>query len=130
VIVADVSEVALRLAIGRSRAAGLNMEGVVLDLSSPWFPKDCFDLILNFYFLERGALPVYGMSLKPGGLLFFETLVRHGSKGERPAHYLESGELTAAFAGWDILHLGRTEHVRHSSRRCRITEQLIARRPA
>lgn len=62
----DVSEVGLRLAREQARRENLWLETAVYDLSHPWFPPACFDVILNFRFLERATFPMYRRALKPG----------------------------------------------------------------
>lgn len=65
-----------------------------------------FDVICNFYFLERTLFPFIKSFLKPGGILFFETMTleMQSIRPEIPAaHLLESGELGSAFASWNII---------------------------
>lgn len=55
-----------------------------------------YDLILDFFFLERRLFPVLARTLKPGGLLVFETRLAPGEIGS-PAnpkgYWLAPGEL-------------------------------------
>jgi hypothetical protein len=58
---------------------------------------------VDSYFLDRRLLPSIQAALRPGGLLFFETLL---STPQRPGHaefYLQPGELRCAFPGLDEL---------------------------
>lgn len=129
VIALDISEVGLRLARQQALAQGLWLEAAVYDLSHPWFPADCFDVIVNFRFLERATFPVYRRALKPGGWLIFETFVKTDTAVPTPAHYLNPGELKAAFTGWEIVHFADTA-VQSPDCRLRRVEQLVARKPA
>src|SRR5947209_4781170 len=69
VIGIDISNVAVRAAKCRWPA----LLAVVADLTMFALPPDSFDVILNFYYLDRALWPVYTRALRPGGLLFFET---------------------------------------------------------
>ena len=42
-----------------------------------------FDLIANFYFLERDLIPRIKQALKPGGLVFFETFTSYQNPTRR-----------------------------------------------
>ncbi|HID50998.1 MAG TPA: class I SAM-dependent methyltransferase [Anaerolineae bacterium] len=128
VIALDISEVGLRLARQRALAQGLWLEAAVYDLAHPWFPPNCFDVIVNFRFLERATFPIYRRALKPGGWLVFETFVRTDTAVPSPAHYLNPGELKAAFADWEIAHYADTA-VPSPDCRLRQVEQLVARKP-
>ena len=75
VIGLDVAETALRHAQDRARKEALPVSLAVVDLTNIHLPTARFDLILNFYFLERSLWQAYQKALKPGGLLFFETFL-------------------------------------------------------
>lgn len=128
VIALDVSEVGLRLARESALKRGVWLETVVLDLTHPWLPASYFDVIVNFRFLERATFPVYRQALKPGGLLFFETFVKMDPQGEYPDHYLNPGELRAAFADFSVIHHGQMEILDEQSCPVKMTEQLVARK--
>lgn len=129
VIALDVSEVGLRLAQQMAQERGLWLETAVLDLSHPWLPANTFDVIVNFRFLERATFPVYRRALKPGGLLFFETFLKTQPNVDYPHHYLNPGELRAAFGDFEILHSEIAENNGSLSCKQKVTEQLIARKP-
>jgi SAM-dependent methyltransferase len=128
VIALDISEVGLRLARESVRKQGVLLETAVLDLAQPWLPANTFDVIVNFRFLERATFPVYRQALKPGGLLFFETFVRTDPQVDYPDHYLNPGELRAAFAGFEIIHHQQTEVLNSLSELVKTTESLVARK--
>ena len=79
---------------------------VMADLSRFWLPRAYFDLICNFYYLEWSLMDQFRQSVKPGGLVIFETLtvgmleVKPYMNRER---LLKPGELKAFFRDWDIL---------------------------
>ncbi|MFQ5407655.1 MAG: class I SAM-dependent methyltransferase, partial [Anaerolineales bacterium] len=95
VTVLDISFLGLKLGRARARRMGETIHPAVVDLTHIWLPANHFDVILNFFFLERTTLPAYRRALKPGGLIFFETFQRTGI--EHAAYYLEPEELLTAF---------------------------------
>jgi tellurite methyltransferase len=131
VIAMDVSEAGLRLAQQRARELSLPLVLVVMDLNDPVLPPSHFDVILNFYFLSRQLFACYRQALKPGGWLFFETFVQSDDdRSGNPQHYLEPGELHAAFQEWEILHYAETWRKREGGTlTSRKVAQLVARKP-
>jgi SAM-dependent methyltransferase len=98
----DISCVAVQRAKERFPA----LMAVVSDLNHIHLPPERFDVILNFYYLQRDLWPQYLRALRPGGLLIFETLTVEMLRLQPeidPAFLLESGELCRAFANWQIL---------------------------
>jgi tellurite methyltransferase len=102
VIGLDISEVAARAA--KARCPNLRM--AVVDLSHCTLPADTFDVIINFYFLDRRLWPLYRRALKPGGVLIIETLtcaMLALRPDIDPSYLLEPGELQSAFADWCVI---------------------------
>jgi tellurite methyltransferase len=129
VIALDVSEIALRMAVQRSRETDLPFQAAVWDLANPWLPPDTFDVILNFHFLERATFPVYRQALKPGGLVFFETFLKLDLSLLNPDYYLNPGELRSAFEDYEILHSQEIKVPAGERHPPRGTAQLVARNP-
>jgi tellurite methyltransferase len=120
-VAVDVSTVALEriaaLAQSRhvvcTRARGLvpsAFEGLRLveaDLERLALPAASFDLILCFRYLQRSLFSGIAASLRPRGLLVFETFTTDQlafAKGPHsPEHLLHPGELRAAFPDLDCL---------------------------
>jgi SAM-dependent methyltransferase len=128
VIGVDVSEVAVRRAKTRLPA----LDAVVADLTRTALPPDAFDVIVNFYYLDRTLWPMLRRTLKPGGLLVFETITRDMlalRPDMEPVYLLGPGELRAAFADWDVRVYREGWLTGHDEHR-RATAQLAARRPA
>jgi tellurite methyltransferase len=99
---ADIAEVAVR----RAKARWPALLAFVADLERIALPGRAFDLILDFYYLDRALWPRFRRALKPGGLLLMETFARSpqgDDPGMNPAYMLEPGELRAAFADWEVL---------------------------
>jgi tellurite methyltransferase len=102
VIGLDISEVAARTA--KTRCPSL--QAAVVDLSYCTLPPAAFDVIVNFYFLDRRLWPWYRRALKPGGVLIVETLTRAMLAVRpdiNPVYLLEPGELQTAFADWRVI---------------------------
>lgn len=98
----DISWVAVQQAKLRHPA----ISAVLADCTQFYFPEHTFDVIMNFYYLDREIWPVFTRTLKPGGLLYFETLtqpMRDIKPDLDPAYLLEPGELLQAFKDWQIL---------------------------
>lgn len=102
VIGVDISSVAVR----RAHARFPQIKAVIADLTHFYLPPNYFDLVLNFYYLQRELWIDYRRILKPGGLLVFESLTMPmiTVKPElKPDYLLKGGELAAAFRDWEIL---------------------------
>jgi SAM-dependent methyltransferase len=125
----DISEYALSLAKQRARSKDTFLEAAVYDLSNPWLPPAYFDVILNFHFLERAAIPVYRQALTPGGLIFFDTYVGFDDREDIPIYYLEPGELLRRFQGFEIIHYAEDNLPLSESHGERGIAQLVARKP-
>jgi tellurite methyltransferase len=129
VVALDISEVGLRLLQQRALALGVRVETAVFDLTHPYFPPNCVDVILNFRFLERATFTAYRQALRPGGLLFFETFV-HVAEEETPDYFLQPGELHRTFADFETIHYEAAALYGHHPGQGRYVTQLIARKPA
>jgi tellurite methyltransferase len=93
-------------AVFQARSHFPMIKAVIADLTQFSFPSNHFDLILNFYYLQRQLWPEFRRMLKPGGLLFFETLTEQMllTKPDINVEFLlKEGELALAFQDWDIL---------------------------
>jgi tellurite methyltransferase len=102
VVGVDISEVAVSCAKGRFPA----LMALVADLTHFHFPQRYFDLIINFYYLQRDLWSVYQRALRPGGILVFESLtldMLEQSPDIDPKYLLAPGELPCAFQSMQIL---------------------------
>lgn len=105
----DISEVGLEL--GRIEAAKKGVSDLVhfqqVDLESWQVPRQAYDLVCVFRFLNRRLFPAIRSSLRERGLLFYGT--RHvGLLQEQPEaseeYLLDLGELKAEFSDWQVIH--------------------------
>jgi rhodanese-related sulfurtransferase len=99
-----------KLAGLRTTAARLRLpvETVELDLETgqPDLGAELFDLVLVVHYLHRPLFPALLASVKPGGLLVYETFtVEQAKRGKptNPAFLLEPGELRRAVAPLTVL---------------------------
>jgi len=98
----DISWVALQ----RARQRLPDLMAVQADLTRFSLPSRTFDIILNFYYLERNLWVDYCRWLKPGGILIVETLTQDMLAIQPdidPAFLLKPGELLLAFRNLEIL---------------------------
>ena len=105
VICMDISEVALSKA--RALASQKNVKITILsaDLDKSSLPKNEYDLVLCFNFLDRNLFQEIRNTLKTGGILFYETFTVDYLKYSsfKRQWVLEQNELLKAFEGFRVL---------------------------
>ena len=76
------------------------------DLDHYILPFCAYDIILNFYFLNRKILSQIPDALRKNGLVFLETFIEHSSYPTdiHPNKILQNDELESYFSNFDILH--------------------------
>ena len=102
----DRSEAAVALARDYARDRGVSINAVAADMLAWPFPENYFDVILNFYFLERDLAPRIIAGLKKGGLLFFETFTLDQDRFDGPHNtdfLLKPNELLESFLDLFVL---------------------------
>ena len=125
----DGSQVALEMLRQRADAERLALDIRLADLERGDFiiEPEAFDLICDFFYLERRLFAPIRAGVRPGGL-FVATIHMFDDapdlRPRNPAFLLQPGELTAAFPGWEIVHAAERKE---DERRRRVAE-LIARR--
>jgi hypothetical protein len=128
VIGLDISEVAVRRAKDRLP----NLMAVVIDLERLELPADRFDVITNFYYLQRRLWPIYRRAIRSGGVLIVETLLIDTLQVRpdyNPDYLLQPDELRRAFADWDIL-VYREGWQEKDCESARSVASLVARKPS
>jgi tellurite methyltransferase len=128
VIGIDISEVGVRA----SKEKSPNLLGVVADLAHFYLPENTFDVILNFFYLQRNLWSDYVSALRPGGVLFFETMtdkMLSANPDINSNHILATGELKTAFFALETLVYEEVS-IEEKGSITFATQQLIARKPS
>lgn len=104
----DISKMALRKARELARSRGVKIKTIIANLDFYPIEQGHYDLITDFYFLDRRLIPVIKKGLKKGGKVIFETyLTANKSLGLRgpqnPVYLLKPNELLELFKGLRIL---------------------------
>ncbi len=89
-----------------ARERALLVDIACADVLTCRFPAQRYAAVVNTLFLERRLLPHLIATLRPGGVLLFETFLREQlSLGHprNPAFVLEPGELRAYASGLEVL---------------------------
>jgi 2-polyprenyl-3-methyl-5-hydroxy-6-metoxy-1,4-benzoquinol methylase len=106
VIGIDRSATAVSLAKKHAKKHGVSLTTIAADILTYDMPENYFDIILNFYFLERSLIPKIKKSLKKNGLLFFETYTIEQSRfggPKNPDYLLNPDELLLFFLDFLVL---------------------------
>ena len=123
VVAVDSSAVAIRILRERAAAARLSVETHVADLESGAFRIEpgAYDLICDFFYLQRDLFPGIKEGVRAGGVVVAEIHLRD----DQPHQFvLEPGELWAEFHGWKILSYSEGSREAHK----RPSAKIIARR--
>ena len=126
----DISPVGLRKAEALAAQRGVAIETIVANLEEYDLGVERYEVVADFYYLQRDLTPKIKRALKPGGIVIYESFtVRHleipGARGpSKREHYLEVGELRKMFEDFEILHCSETRGVR------KCIASLIARKPS
>jgi ubiquinone/menaquinone biosynthesis C-methylase UbiE len=104
----DISKKGLGKARRLAKEKGVKIKTVIADLDHYPIEKERYDLITDFYFLDRRLIPRIRKGLKKGGRVVFETyLTEHSNiclEGPRnPRYLLKPNELLTLFKGFRIL---------------------------
>jgi tellurite methyltransferase len=122
-VAADSSAAAIRILRERAAALRLRVDTHVADLECGAFRIEpgAYDLICDFFYLQRDLFPRMREGVRAGGVVVAEIHLRDD---QRHRFVLEPGELWAEFHGWKILsysEMPRAEHGQSSAK-------IIARR--
>lgn len=104
----DISPIAVRRARELAKAQGARIKAIAADLDAYPISAGQYDVILNFYFLDRRLIPRIRKGLKKGGMVVFETYTEEQKKlctgGPGQTHYLlKPNELLRLFRGFHVL---------------------------
>lgn len=128
----DISEVGLRKAQKLAREERVTIHTVLADLNRYPIERERYDLIANFYFLNRKLIPRIKKGLKKGGRVIFETYLLEQREidtgGPKQARYfLKPNELLRLFREFRVL-LYREGVFKEGGRR-KAVASLIAEKP-
>src|SRR5262249_11307830 len=123
VVAVDSSREAVRIVRERSAAAALRVDARVADLEARDFAIEPagYDLICDFFYLQRDLFRNIREGVRAGGLVTAEI---HLQDGQPHRFVLEPGELRREFEGWKILYY--SEAVRAGQ--TRQSAAIVARR--
>ncbi len=99
----DVSGVAVARCREEAVRLGLSVEAIQADLESYEMASDAYDIVIDFYYLQRELAPHLTAALRPGGVLVFESFTTEQRRfGWGPHHeevQLRPGEQPKQFTG-------------------------------
>ena len=105
----DISEIAVKKALDLAKENNVKIHAFVADLETYKLPKDTYDVIACFYYLQRGLVPQMKEALKPGGMIIYETYTIEnrelGFEGPKNKDYLlKPNELLNLFKDLKIIY--------------------------
>jgi tellurite methyltransferase len=101
----DISDVAVERAQQLAQQLGVSLRMQVTDLRATKLPENTYDALVCFYYLDRQLFPQMIATLKPGGVLMYETYTCDQAQYGRPsnpAYLLQPNELLEAFSEFRI----------------------------
>jgi tellurite methyltransferase len=104
----DISEIALTKTQELAGKREVRVHTILADLDTYQIKRGEYDLITNFYFLNRNIIPRIKRGLKKGGVVIFETYLLehrrlHTGGPKNPKYFLKANELLQLFKGSRIL---------------------------
>jgi SAM-dependent methyltransferase len=122
--VTAVDSSAAAIAVLRERGAGLAIQAHAADLAEHQFAiaPATYDLICDFFYLQRDLFPSIRDGVRPGGI--FAGAIHLFDENRASAFAIRPGELRGEFHGWKILFYSEAADPNHARRAARI----IARR--
>ena len=132
VVAVDRDAARLKVARAEAQRRGLNIRWVEADLEQPWPNLGEFDIVLLFNYLDRARMPRIVQSVKPGGILLFETFLeiqrQLGWGPESDAHLLKFGEIAGLVPPLRVLH-GREAFEPADNAQWAAVASIVAQRP-
>ena len=127
----DVSGVAVERCRQEAERRGLRIEAVQADLESYQLPRAAYDIVINFYYLQRDLAPQLEGALRAGGVLVFESFTteqrQFGWGPQNDEFLLRPGELRSLFPGLE--ELAYREGLVEGDRGTKAVAGLVARKP-
>ena len=122
----DRSPVAIGALRGHAGGGAIDLRTADLETGDFVIEREGYDLICDFFYLQRELFPAIRAGVKPGGIfvaVIHLAVAESEAQHRNPAFLLRSGELRKEFADWKILFYSEAEpgHRRTAAR-------IIARR--
>ena len=102
----DISSVAVTRVTEHTIKNALTIQALEADIAEFPIKDENYDLIVNFYFLDRTLIPTLKKGLKKNGIIFFETYTReqHQFGGpSNPEYLLKPNELLMSFLDFFVI---------------------------
>jgi len=129
----DVSGVAVERCLAEAERRGLRVQAVQADLASYRLTPQTYDVVIDFYYLQRDLAPALVAAPRPGGVLVFESFTteqrRFGWGPVQDDFLLRPGELRSLFAGLEELVYREGVVESQSGRGPKAVAGLVARKP-
>ena len=128
----DISSVVIEGLEFYSRERELHIETILLDVESNGMPEKKYDVIVVSYFLNRELFPQILESLKPGGLLFYQTWSQLKVTDAGPSNLnfrLKAGELLELCASLKVVFYKENGILGSTNTGLRNEAQIIAQKP-
>ena len=105
----DVSEIAVKKTLKLAKENNVRVNAFVADLEIYKLPKNAYDVVACFYYLQRSLIPQIKEALKPGGMVIYETYTienwERGFEGPKNKDYLlKTNELLDLFKDLTIIY--------------------------
>jgi tellurite methyltransferase len=126
----DNSAVGIEIAERRAEEKNLEIDFRVADLEAGEFEieENAYDLICDFYYLQRELFAAIKAGVKPGGVIV-STIHIYGEGEPEGRFLLREGELREFFDGFEILHYHETSATdTDAGEHHRRTAEIIARK--
>ena len=102
----DISSVAVTSVRQHAEKNGLAITAIEADLTNYQIQERAYDVIVDFYYLDRNIIPQLKQGLKTGGLIFFETYTEEQRRFggiSNPEYLLKPNELLFSFLDFFII---------------------------
>ena len=105
----DVSDIAVKKTLKLAKENNVRVNAFVADLEIYKLPKNAYDVVACFYYLQRSLIPQIKEALKPGGMVIYETYTienwERGFEGPKNKDYLlKTNELLDLFKDLTIIY--------------------------
>jgi len=105
----EIDAEAVRVCEEEARRRGVTVQATTADLTRFQIPKETYDVIVCFYYLQRDLIPQMREGLKPGGVIVYETFLidqhlKTGKPGRREFCFEQNELLHLFLQGFRVLN--------------------------